>query len=271
MESLDVAVEIFFGKGPRLPMNSPADLYGHRHAEFYDAFHSTYAADRAFYLKMARRNPGPLLELACGTGRIGIELIEAGADYFGMDASEGMLAMFRRKWITSGRSGEPPLRQGDMRNFSLGRKFSVILITFNSLQHLQRDEEILQTFHCCRRHQAEGAPLIFDVFNPDRRFLDRDPKQIYPVTKFFDETRGEWCELSESNRYEPESRVNFIRWFYRYENGESGTFQLEMRQFFPQEMDALVEQAGFSIRKKWGDFVGSGFSAASPRQVFECR
>lgn len=245
-------------------------LYSSRRAEFYDAFHSTYNADRAFFLKMARKHPGPLLELACGTGRLGLALIEAGVDYHGLDAAPGMLELFGKKWDASGRAGEPPLCRGDMCDFDLGRKFDVILITFNSLQHVHRDEEVLQTLSCCHRHLASGGRLIFDVFNPDLCFLDRDPAKRYPIAKFFDEARGEWCDLSESNTYDPRSRVNFIQWFYRYEKGESGTFQLEMRQFFPQEIDALVKTAGFQILNKWGDFVGSGFSAASPRQVYEC-
>jgi hypothetical protein len=108
------------------------------------------------------------------------------------------------------------------------------------------------------------------VFNPDRRILERDPEKTYPVSKFLDESRGKWCDVSESNRYDPKTQVNHIRWFFAYEKGETGTIQLEMRQFFPQEMDALVEQAGFRIGNKWGDFVGSGFGPASPNQVFEC-
>ena len=247
-----------------------SDLYSPRHADFYDAVHGTYVADAAFYLKMTKKYPGPLLEIACGTGRVGMPLIEQGANYLGLDASPGMLARFRKRWEASGRAGMPPLVQGDMRRFSLGRKFQLILITFNSLQHIHTDHEVLEVFAHCREHLLEGGRLFFDVFNPDRRFLDRDPGKRYPVEKFLDEARGEWCNLTESNSYDPATQVNHIRWFARYENGEEGSFRLEMRQFFPQEMDALVEAGGLRMLNKWGDFVGSGFSAASPRQVYKC-
>ena len=252
-------------------MSSIADLYGHGTAAFYDAFHSTYVADLAFFLKIAKRHRGPVLEVACGTGRVGIELIRAKADYFGIDMSDSMLARFGKKWEALGLGGEPPFRQGDMRDFDLRRRFGIVLITHNSLQHAYLDDEALQVFGCCRRHLAPDGRLVFDVFNPDRRILERDPEKRHPLDKFLDEARGEWCEVSESNRYDPASKVNHIQWFYRYEKGEERTIRLEMRQFFPQEMDGLVEKAGFRIVNKWGDFVGSGFSTASPRQVFECR
>lgn len=252
------------------PAEAGEDLYGARQAHFYDAFHHTYAGDLAFHRKTARRRPGPILELACGSGRVGIELIRSGADYFGIDAAEGMLELFRKKWDALGREGEPPFRAGDMRTFALNRKFDTILITHNSLQHIHRDEDVLRVFGRCRAHLAPDGRLIFDVFNPDRRILNRDPDKRHPLDRFYDEARGQWCEVAESNRYDPDSKVNFIRWFYAYENGESGTIRLEMRQFFPQEMDALVEAGGFRILSKRGDFVGSGFGAASPRQVYEC-
>jgi SAM-dependent methyltransferase len=241
-----------------------------RHSSFYDAFHGTYVADQAFYIKQVKTHGGPVLELACGTGRLGMFLSSVSPDYTGLDASEGMLDLFRKKWAEAGRPGEPRLHQGDMRDFTLGRTFGLVLITFNSLQHIYRDEDVLRTLRCCRRHLAPTGRLIFDVFNPDRRILERDPTQWYPVSKFLDEERGDWCEVVESNRYDPDLKVNFIQWRYRYEKGESGTFRLEMRQFFPQEIDGLVGEAGLRIVNKWGDFVGSGFSAASPRQVFEC-
>lgn len=248
-----------------------SDLYAHGSARFYDAFHGTYAADRSYFLRLARNNPGPVLEIACGTGRLGLELIRAGADYFGLDAAEGMLGRFREKWRERVGAGEAPVACGDMRRFELQRRFGLVLITFNSLQHLQSDAEVLDTFACCRRHLEPDGLFVFDVFNPDRRILERDPDRVYFVQRFLDEERGEWCDVSESNRYDPVSRINSIVWHYRYEKGEEGTFRIRMRQFFPADLDALVARAGFRAVNKWGDFAGSGFGEASPRQVFECR
>ena len=40
-----------------------------------------------------------------------------------------------------------------------------------------------------------------------------------------------------------------------------------MRQFFPQEFDALFEYNGFKIEAKYGDFDESGFTGDSPKQI----
>ena len=49
------------------------------------------------YERLARETSGPVLELACGTGRIALPLAERGLDVAGVDASDGMLAIAERK------------------------------------------------------------------------------------------------------------------------------------------------------------------------------
>jgi SAM-dependent methyltransferase len=45
----------------------------------------------------ARRGRGPILELACGTGRVALSLARAGLRVLGLDLSEPMLRIARRK------------------------------------------------------------------------------------------------------------------------------------------------------------------------------
>ena len=67
----------------------------------YDAFHHQppppIAGDVAFYRQLARQAAGPVLELACGTGRIAVPRAADGIDITGVDASDGMLAIAQRK------------------------------------------------------------------------------------------------------------------------------------------------------------------------------
>jgi 2-polyprenyl-3-methyl-5-hydroxy-6-metoxy-1,4-benzoquinol methylase len=57
--------------------------------EAYDAFYNgsapQIAGDGAFYERLARELGGPVLELACGTGRIALVLAKAGLDVTGVD------------------------------------------------------------------------------------------------------------------------------------------------------------------------------------------
>src|SRR4051812_45146368 len=69
------------------------------YADFYD-WENARTLDRrdiAFWQDLARRSPGPVLELGCGTGRVSIPVARTGAHLVGIDRSEEMLAHARRR------------------------------------------------------------------------------------------------------------------------------------------------------------------------------
>ena len=73
-------------------MKSPFD-----DAELYDIVFGDFAFDRDFYLELARGANGPVLEVACGTGRILIPCMQAGVDIDGLDLYSSMIEVLRRK------------------------------------------------------------------------------------------------------------------------------------------------------------------------------
>src|ERR1700758_2514991 len=81
-----------------------------------------------FYLGLAREAKGPVLEIACGTGRILLRCAQAGIDIDGLDLYEGMLATLRRKAEALGLS--PTLFRADMGDFQLPRRYALVMITF---------------------------------------------------------------------------------------------------------------------------------------------
>src|ERR1043166_7620595 len=107
--------------------------------EAYDAFYESGASqDVAFYERIARETGGAVLELACGTGRIALPLAEAGLDVTGVDRSDGMLTIARRKLAAL-----PPkvrdrltLVNQDMSELNLGRRFAFIFVPARSFSHL---------------------------------------------------------------------------------------------------------------------------------------
>jgi ubiquinone/menaquinone biosynthesis C-methylase UbiE len=69
--------------------------------DFYDlrieGDYRPISGDVPFYLRQARKTGGPILELACGTGRIAIPLARAGFEVVGLDKSRAMLRIARAK------------------------------------------------------------------------------------------------------------------------------------------------------------------------------
>ena len=72
----------------------PPSLYAE--AELYDAIVQPGPCE-AFYRDEARRRGGPVLELACGTGRLTVPIARDGHDVVGLDASEAMLTAAAHK------------------------------------------------------------------------------------------------------------------------------------------------------------------------------
>ena len=238
--------------------------------DHYDAFNAPYQDDTAFYLAEAKIARGPVLELACGTGRLTIPLKKAGVDITGLDYAGPMLARARAKAAAAGVKMD--FRRGDARKFSLDRKFKLIFIAFNSIQHLGRREELEGLFRSVRAHLAPGGRFIFDVFSPDPIYLTRDPEELLPVAYYEDPAGGGKILVNETYSYDRAAQVSRRVWHYRSERtGKTVKKSLNLRCFFPQELLALVHYNGFRVTQRCGDFKGAPFTGKSTKQVLVCR
>ena len=236
----------------------------------YDAFNTPYLPDLAFYRAEARKARGPVLELACGTGRLTLPIRKAGADITGLDVAAPMVALARRKAAAAGL--DVKFVRGDARKFRLGRRFKLVFMAFNSLQHLGRREDLEGLFSSVRRHLAPGGRFIFDVFNPDPRYLTRDPEELLPVAYYDDPAGSGKILVNERYRYDKAAQTSRIDWYYRREkDGRTVKKRLNLRCFFPEELLALLHYNGFRVVKRCGDFRGRPFGPASKVQLLVCR
>ena len=107
-------------------MDTENDDYYYIDGQHYDIMIKSRNAYESvpFYVKQAKIFGGPVLELACGTGRIAIPIAQEGLSVVGLDFSVKMLDQAKRN------SKEHKLEinwiEGDMTNFSLGKKYSLI-------------------------------------------------------------------------------------------------------------------------------------------------
>jgi SAM-dependent methyltransferase len=224
-----------------------------------------------FYKHQIARYGEPVLELACGSGRLTIPLAEAGIEIMGLDISEEMLNLATLK--ASGRGVEIPVVRGDVRSFNLGKEFKFIFIPAQSLTHLHKREEIEDCFSCVRRHLAEDGRFLVELFNPSVKLLARDSDHRYGVGEYEEQNEeGGRVFVTEEVRYDAATQINHIRWFFRNENSDQErVLSFEMRQFFPQEIDALLWHNGFLIEHKYGSYDEKEFCSGSPKQLIVCR
>jgi len=232
---------------------------------FYDEV-NRFDSDLAFYRARCAEAQGPVLELCCGTGRLTVPLAADGVDIEGLDASESMLARAREKAQAKG--VDIRWHQADMRDFSLDRRFGLVCAPFNSLQCLYTLDDVEAVFAACRHHLTPGGRFVFDVFNPDFHVI-HEREQGWTEVKRFTSRAGLPVVISERCRYDAALQVNRATWWIQ-EGDRFREEQLDMRCFYPQELQALVRLFGFRTVAVYGDFDGSPFVSASPKQILVC-
>lgn len=236
----------------------------------YDLHSGTASPDDLpFYLAEARKAGDPVLELACGTGRLTIPLAKKGVDIVGVDVAGPMLDRARAKAAAEG-VGVRFVR-ADVRKLALKRKFRLIFIAFNSMQHLHDRVSLERFLSGVRGHLAPGGRFILNVFNPDPRILVRDTEELIPIGYYKDPAAGKDILVNERYSYDRASQIARITWHYKAGRRAAGARRLNMRCFFPQELDALLHYNDFKIVKKFGEFDRSPFKSDSPRQIVICR
>lgn len=139
-------------------------------ARFYDVFYEQRDMDDVqFYVDRAESTDGPVLEAACGTGRVYLELLEAGVDADGFDGAAEMLQVLRDR--ARDRGLDPSVWQGDMRTVTADRKYGLIIVPFRAFLHLLTiDDQLaaLERFHDLLRPDGE---LVIAVFAPDFEYI----------------------------------------------------------------------------------------------------
>ena len=74
--------------------------------------------------------------------------------------------------------------------------------------------------------------------------------------------------IKQSMHYESASQINRIKWQYFIDDKFHSVQNMDMRLFFPQELNSYLKQIGFNIIHKFGDFTGGDFDDSSEKQIY---
>jgi ubiquinone/menaquinone biosynthesis C-methylase UbiE len=234
-------------------------------AKYYDGSYGSRADlnDLPFYLDIAKQHGGPVLEIACGTGRVLLEIAKQGIDITGLDYSEDMLSILNEKLKQESQNVQNivDLCLGDMRTFSLGKQFRLILIPFRSLQHMYTIEDQLKVFKRVKEHlHPHEGRLVFNVFYPDFTRLNTTmDEEVFDI---------EWADTSQPqrviHRYFIRYRVNKLEQYFEgafiYKTFENDKLikqeksPLKLGYYTYPQMLLLFEQTGFKIVNEYGSF-----------------
>ncbi len=148
-------------------------MYGTDSASIYDAQHEARGKDfrgeaEEVVRQVRARRPEArsLLDVACGTGAHLEVFAEEFGDVAGLEISEPMLDLARR------RLPGVPLHAGDMRSFDLGRRFDVITCLFASIGYAGSPDSVDATVACLARHLTPGGVVVVEPWWFADHFLD---------------------------------------------------------------------------------------------------
>jgi SAM-dependent methyltransferase len=146
-----------------LPVNQPYDGLV---AEAYDVWlpHDADDPDVDTYRRFIERNPGPALELGCGTGRLLVRYAALGLDVEGIDASADMLAICAAHARAAGVA--PALHHGDWLALDLPREYATLYNPAGSFALIADDEDARTALDVWRRHLRPGGRLLISMGEP---------------------------------------------------------------------------------------------------------
>jgi SAM-dependent methyltransferase len=232
--------------------------------ELYDLALASFRDDLAFWLEESKQAGGPVLEVSCGTGRVLLHLCENGVDADGVDLSPAMLARLREKAAARGLA--PRVIEGDMRDFTMPRRYRRVFIPFNGFAHCDTTEDQIRCLRCCREHLEPGGAVVVDMSYPgpsywakgnETRVLEMEtphPGTGHPVRMYDTRTKDALAQRQHSiidiEQFDGGGHVAIAhrfettqRWVYRY------------------EFELLFRCAGFSRWEILGGFDRTPFAA----------
>jgi SAM-dependent methyltransferase len=241
----------------------------YQNPDLYDVLLPVSENQLNFYVTLGQRYRGAVLELACGSGQLIVPIGARSSPAVGLDNSPEMLAAAGRRAHADGVQVE--FVEGDMREFELGRQFSLIFIARNSLLHLSEQEEFAALFGAVRRHLSPDGIFAFDIFNPNLSMGCRPSTERFSVMRVASQLYGE-INVEATSDYDTLSQVNRATWFISTpEQHDAWVAPLHLRWIFPQELVALLAANGFRLERRDGDYSGGDFTSASRLQVCQCR
>jgi SAM-dependent methyltransferase len=200
--------------------------------------------DVAFWRRLAAASPGPVLELACGTGRVSLPLAAAGIPVVGLDIDPAMLAVAR---AGRGASRYPLLVAADMRRFALATRFSVAIVAYNSLQLLARPADAVACLRRVADHLASDGVAGVEVTDFQQGSPDSEV-ELQPVHT--GQLGGRPLTLWGSLSHDLGARVSRYRRHFR---GPGWTVDdvVAIRSYRPDELAAVLAEAGLTPRRWW--------------------
>jgi SAM-dependent methyltransferase len=238
-------------------VNDPDGYFGERVAATYDdpadSTNQPDAIDPAVSLLAELAGSGKALELAIGTGRIGLPLSQRGVPVHGIELSRAMVAKLRAK-----PGGDAiAVTIGDMATTKLDGTFTVAYLVFNTINNLTTQEAQVACFRNVAAHLAPGGCFVIETGVPPLRHLP--PGQDIVGYRASPAGIVSYSYDHASQQY----RGHYVR--FTAGTGQYST--IPFRYVWPSELDLMAQLAGLRLRSRWAGWNREPFTTDSRSHV----
>lgn len=213
-------------------------------AEYYDRIYKQLKdyeeeADKIRAI-IEKENPEAetILDVACGTAKHA-EILHKKFDYqiTGIDLNEDFVRIAKENFPQGNFS------QADMRDFSLDKRFDVVMCLFSSIGYVKERESVVQTLKCFREHLKENGIVIVEAWFTPEDFIDGHV--------FFSTVDDEDLKIVRMGYSEKIDYISKITFEYLIGDKDGIRHETEIHEaglFSVEEMKGFFEKSGFETK-----------------------
>jgi len=233
-------------------------LWGPEVAEAYDATSAAMfdpaVLDPAVDALTDLAGGGRALELAVGTGRVGLGLLARGVEVHGIELSPHMVEQLRAK----PGGDDLAVTVGDMTSTRVPGPFALVYLVWNTIMNVTTQDEQVAVFENAAVHLAPGGRFVVEVGVPQlRRYPVGEPRRVSSIDAghvgidTLDDLLG---QIQSSHHW----------WTI---DGRPLQHSAPYRYVWPSELDLMARVAGLRLEDRWADWDRSPFTSESDSQV----
>jgi SAM-dependent methyltransferase len=238
-------------------VSDPDGYFGEPVAASYDdpsdRMFQPEAIDPAVSMLAELAGSGRALELAIGTGRIGLPLSQRGVPVHGIELSRAMAARLRAK-----PGGEAiAVTIGDMTTTRVDGTFTVVYLVFNTINNLTTQEAQVACFRNVAEHLDPGGCFVIETAVPPLRRLP-------PGQDILGYRAGPAGIVSYSHDH---ATQQYSGHYVEFADGTGQYRTIPFRYVWPSELDLMAQLAGLRLRNRWAGWNRAPFTTDSGSHV----
>ncbi len=213
--------------------------------------------DSDLLMELTGIKEGKVLDLCCGPGRFSIAMARRGFTVTGVDRTEYLLEMARRRAYLEDLSIEWVLE--DMRSFVRPDSFDLTMCMFTSFGYFEKHDDNMKVLNNVRDSLRQDGILILELMG----------KEV--LASIFSPISTDELEdgtlLVQKHRIEDGWRKIHNEWLIIEDDRVKNRWEFSHWVYSAAEMEEMLKAAGFSVKQFYGSINGTPYDSEATRLI----